>query len=319
MVLKLLVVMDPIDKISYKKDTTLSLLLEAKRRGYLIYYATPEKLYSEACLPFALAGRLDLFRDEKCWFSLKGLEKLPLSTIDLILIRQDPPFNSSYIFTTYLLEMAENCGAFVVNRPRALRDSNEKFFINSFPEYIPETLVTAERELLREFLEEHGDIILKPLDAMGGASIFRLTKGDYNREVILETMTSFGKKLIMAQRRLPEIVDGDKRILLIDGKPIDYVLARYPKEGETRANLACGGTPRGREISPRDRAVGEAVGKVLKERGILFAGLDMIGDYLTEINVTSPTCARELEREFSINISALLFDAIEKRLKGEIS
>lgn len=314
---KLAVVMDPIAHIHYKKDSTLALLWEARARGYDLFYMTPDNLYSVDGKAYASAAPLEVFRNEHDWYRLQPPRDIELSTMDVILMRQDPPFNMRYIFVTYLLALAEKDGVLIVNKPQALRDANEKFFINEFPEYAPTTLVSANPDKLRTFLAQHQDIILKPLDGMGGASIFRLTPQDPNVSVVIETMTHYGQRLVMAQRYLSEIRAGDKRILVIDGEPVDYVLARIAKEGETRANLASGGHGVGQAISAHDRKLAQAIGKTLKQRGILLAGLDIIGDYVTEINITSPTCIRELDEAFSLNISALLFDAIESNLRNK--
>lgn len=312
---KLAVVMDPIEKIHYKKDSTLALLWEAAARDYDLFYITPNNLYSVADKAYASAQGLQVFQDEHLWYELQAPQEIELSTMDVILMRQDPPFNMRYIFVTYLLELAEKSGVLVVNKPQALRDANEKFFINEFPEYAPTTLVSANADKIRDFLVQHQDIVIKPLDGMGGASVFRLNPQDPNVGVVIETMTQYGQRLVMAQAYLSEIRTGDKRILVIDGEPIDYVLARIAKEGETRANLASGGRGVPQPISAHNRKLAQAIGKTLKQRGILLAGLDVIGDYVTEINITSPTCIRELDSAFSLNISGVLFDAIELRLK----
>ncbi len=312
---KLAVVMDPIQGIHYAKDSTLAMLLEAQSRGYTLFYLTPQQLFMRQDQPWAMASSLEVFKDPSQWFSLKEEKEILLSEMDLILIRQDPPFNMNYVFATYVLEAAEKQGVCVVNRPQALRDANEKIFITQFPQYIPPTLVSSQYTVLKAFLEEHKDIILKPLDAMGGACIFRVKLKDMNLQVILETMTDHEQRMIMAQQYLPEIEQGDKRILVIDGEPIDFVLARMAKQGETRANLAAGGHGVGQAISDQNRRLAKAVGQELKARGILFAGLDVIGNHLTEINITSPTCIRELDEAFSLNISAQLFTAIEAVLE----
>lgn len=314
----LAVVMDPIEQIHYQKDSTLALLWESQKRNYELFYITPDNLYSLGGKAYANAQALKVFADEQKWYSVAESQDIALSTIDVILMRQDPPFNLNYIFNTYILELAEKHGALVVNKPQALRDANEKFFINEFPQYISPTLVSANADKLKDFLQQHQDIVIKPLDGMGGASIFRLTPKDPNVNVVIETMTEFGQRKVMAQRYLKAISEGDKRIIIIDGEPIDYVLARIAKEGESRANLARGGRGVGQPINEHDRKVAQAVGKVLKQRGILFAGLDMIGECVTEINITSPTCIRELDKTFSLNISSLLFDAIEKRIKEKV-
>lgn len=313
----LAVVMDPIEQIDYQKDGTLALLWEAQKRNYELFYITPDNLYSLEGKAYANGQALKVFADENKWYSVAESQDIDLSKFDVILMRQDPPFNMNYLVNTYILELAEKHGALIVNKPQALRDANEKFFINEFPQYAPPTLVSANAAKLKDFLQQHQDIVIKPLDGMGGASVFRLTLKDPNVNVVIETMTEFGQRKVMAQRYLSAIRDGDKRIIVIDGEPIDYVLARIAKEGETRANLARGGRGEGQPITEHDRKLARAVGKVLKQRGILFAGLDVIGECVTEINITSPTCIQELDKTFSLNISSLLFDAIEKRIKDK--
>lgn len=316
---RLAVVMDPIEYIHYKKDSTLALLWEAQKRNYDLFYITPDNLYSLEGLPYAQAHTLEVFANEHEWYRLSATaEDIKLAEMDVIFMRQDPPFSLQYIFNTYILELAEKHGTLVVNKPQALRDMNEKFFINEFPQYIPPTLVSASTTKLKDFLQHHQDIVIKPLDGMGGASVFRLTPEDPNINVVIETITELGKRKVMAQRYLKAIRDGDKRIIVIAGEPIDYVLARFAQEGETRANLARGGRGEGQPINEHDRKLAQAVGQILKQRGVLLAGLDMIGDYITEINITSPTCIRELDEAFSLNISGLLFDAIEKIMKDKL-
>lgn len=316
---KLAVVMDPIEHIHYKKDGTLTLLWEAQRRDYQLFYITPDNLYSLEGNAYARAYHLEVFENAQQWFKLSSTaENIKLSEMDVILMRQDPPFNINYIFNTYILELAEKQGALVVNKPQALRDISEKFFINEFPQYIAPTLISANAEQLKAFLQQHQDIVMKPLDDMGGASIFRLTQQDPNVNVIIEIMTEYGQRKVMAQRYLSAIDDGDKRIIIIDGEPVEYVYARFAQEGETRANLARGGQGVGQKISMHNQKLAQTVGKVLKQRGVLIAGLDVIGECLTEINITSPACIRELDKAFSLNISGLLFDAIEKRVKDKL-
>ncbi|HEY8553363.1 MAG TPA: glutathione synthase [Burkholderiales bacterium] len=309
------VVMDPIGSIKPYKDSTLAMLLEGQRRGWEIRYMEPQDLFLRGPEPFARTCGLRVYDDAARWFELEAETVTALGELDVILMRQDPPFTMEYVYNTYVLERAEAAGALVVNRPRSLRDANEKFSILWFPQCIPPTLVTRRIGLLREFLAEHEDIIVKPLDIMGGASVFRLRRDDPNIGVVFETMTANETRATMAQRYIPEIVEGDKRILLIDGEPVPYALARMPAPGETRANLAAGGTGVGMPLSPRDRWICEQVGPRLRELGLVFVGLDVIGDYLTEINVTSPTCIRELDRLYGLNIAGQLFDAIERRLR----
>jgi glutathione synthase len=258
--------------------------------------------------------RLSVRRDEAAWFTIDGEHEAPLDELDVVLMRKDPPFDQEYIYATYLLECAENHGVRVINKPRSLRDANEKLFTAWFPHCCAPTLVAREANRLREFLREQGEIVLKPLDGMGGASIFRVAENDPNLSVILETMTWHNRRYVMAQRYLPEIVDGDKRILMVNGEVVPYALARIPAPGESRGNLAAGGRAEGRPLTERDRWIAEQVGPELRRRGLAFVGLDVIGEYLTEVNVTSPTCVQELDRQFGLNISAQLMDYIEDRV-----
>lgn len=308
------VVMDPIESIKPVKDSTLAMLLEGQARGWDLHYIEPTDLHLRGPAAFARCRQLRVQDDLERWFEFGAEAVVALADLDVILMRQDPPFNMEYVYNTYLLEQAEAHGTLVVNRPRALRDANEKFSILWFPQCIAPTLISRDMDMLREFHAEQGDIIVKPLDVMGGASVFRLRANDPNVGVVLETMTSDGTRFTMAQRYIPEIADGDKRILLIDGEPIPYALARMPAPGETRANLAAGGTGVGVPLTDRDRWICQQVAPTLRERGLLFVGLDVIGDYLTEINVTSPTCIRELDKLYGLSISARLFDAIDARL-----
>ncbi len=319
MTVQLGVVMDPIATITIKKDTTFAMLLAAQARGWSLHYLEQGDLYlrdGQVC------GRTRLLRvrdDPSDWFDFQGEQELPLSRLDIILMRKDPPFDMEYLYTTYLLELVEQAGTLVVNRPHSLRDANEKLFTCLFPHCCPATLVSRDMGRIKGFLSEHGDIIVKPLDSMGGASVFRLRRADPNVNVIVETLTSHGHRLIMAQRYIAEVVAGDKRILLIDGEPIPYALARIPAAGETRANLAAGGHGVGVELSERDRWICAQVGPTLQRMGLLFVGLDVIGDYLTEINVTSPTCARELDAQFGLDIGSQLMQVLEQRLRVDRS
>ena len=314
MTVRLGVVMDPIVSINVKKDSTYAMLLEAQRRGWEIRYMEQADLYVRDGRAMAGMRRLKLLAGQEPWFEFTGNSNEPLDGLNAILMRKDPPFDLEYIYTTYILELAEARGTLVVNKPQSLRDANEKMFTLWFPQCAPPTLVTQNASLLRAFLQEHHDIILKPLDQMGGASIYRVRDADPNISVIIETLTHYGNTLAMAQRYIPQISAGDKRILLVDGQPVPYALARIPPLGETRGNLAAGGHGEGRPLSERDRWICAEVGPVLRAKGILFAGLDVIGDYLTEINVTSPTCIRELDGLYQLNISAQLLDAIAARL-----
>ncbi|MDH5444748.1 MAG: glutathione synthase [Gammaproteobacteria bacterium] len=313
---KLGVIMDPIGSINFKKDSTLAMLLEAQARGYTLYYMEQTDLQVDDNRPFASARQLQVKADPYNWFALETRQDLPLSELDVILMRKDPPFNMDYIFTTYLLELAEQQGVLVVNRAQSLRDANEKLYTLQFPQCTPATLISCDKARLREFVSQQNDVILKPLDGMGGASIFRVKQDDPNTNVIIETLTHQGQRLIMAQRFIPEISQGDKRILLIDGEPIAYALARIPAKGETRGNLAAGGKAEGVALTERDYWICEQIAPALRDKGLIFVGIDVIGDYLTEINVTSPTCIRELDSQFDLNISATLFDAIETRLNN---
>ncbi len=315
MAVNLGVVMDPIGSIAVKKDSTYAMLVEAQKRGWHIRYMEQHDLSLHGGNPRGRTHRLKLYDDPLRWFELDDPQTLDLAELDVILMRKDPPFNMDYVYTTYILEQAELRGVLVINRPASLRDANEKLFTAWFPECTPPTLVTSRYADLRAFLNEQQDIILKPLDGMGGASIFRLTQDDPNISVVMETLTHHEARMIMAQRYLPEIRHGDKRVLVIDGEPVDFALARIPAPGETRGNLAAGATSRGVPLSERDRWICRRVCDALVKRGIVFAGLDIIGDFLTEINVTSPTCIRELDALYSLNISGILMDAVEKKLE----
>ncbi|MEM7540381.1 MAG: glutathione synthase [Pseudomonadota bacterium] len=309
------VVMDPIAEINPKKDTTLALMLAAQRRGHQLHYLELDDLSLRDGIAFGNGQSVTVYDDLDHWFDFGSAKsERPLGEFDVILMRKDPPFDMEFVFTTYLLELAEQQGAKVVNRPRGIRDANEKLFTAWFPELCPPTLVTRRYEQLRAFLSEHNDIVVKPLDGMGGASVFRVRCEDDNVGVIFETLTALQTRYCMAQRYLPEIRDGDKRVLMIDGEPVEYVLARIPPAGELRGNLAAGGTGEPRPISAVDRAICEKVGPQLRQRGLTFVGLDVIGSSLTEINVTSPTCVREIEARFDIDIGERLFEAIERQL-----
>lgn len=311
---KLAVVMDPISKINFKKDTTLAFLLEAQLRGWELAYLEQGDLFVQDGVAYGIAKKLNVFNDTQGWFKFTQTSTVPLETFDIILMRLDPPFNIEYIYTTYILEFAQQQGVLVVNRPQSLRDANEKLFAQQFPQCMAPTLVSNNAVLLRNFIFDQGDVVLKPLHAMGGGSIFRLKSDDCNVNVVIEVLTAEGQQHIMAQRFLPEIAAGDKRIFLIDGKPIPYAVARIPQEGEIRGNLAAGGDAKGVELSERDFWLCEQIGSTLKEKGLIFVGLDVIGDYITEINVTSPTCVRELESFYSVNLCKQLFDELEAKL-----
>ncbi|RJG12459.1 glutathione synthase [Pseudomonas cavernicola] len=314
MSVRLGIVMDPIARISFKKDSSLAMLLAAQARGWSLFYMEQHDLYQIGGEARARMRPLKVFEDPQHWFELDAESDLSLSELDVILMRKDPPFDMEFVYSTYLLEQAERAGVLVVNRPQSLRDCNEKLFATQFPHCTPPTLVSCRADILREFAKEQRDIILKPLEGMGGSSIFRHREGDPNLSVILETLTAHGTQQIMAQGYLPAIKDGDKRILMIDGEPIPYCLARIPAAGETRGNLAAGGRGEARPLTERDRWIAAQVGPTLREKGLLFVGLDVIGEHLTEINVTSPTCIREIDNAFGTKIGEQLMDAIAKQL-----
>lgn len=311
---KLAVVMDPITTIKVYKDTTLAILLAAKKRGWQLHYLESNNLFLAGEVAMGRVRRLDVFDDAECWHQLSDCELMPLSELDVILMRKDPPFDNHYIHCTYILEAAQRQGCLVVNDPQSLRDCNEKIFTTQFPQCFPPLLVSSDNKNLREFYLEHQDVIFKPLDGMGGAGIFRCRPGEPNLGVILETLTQHGQQFIMGQRYIPEIAQGDKRILVVDGKAIPYALARIPLDGETRGNLAAGGSGHPQPLSERDQWIVDQVAPTLLAKNLLFVGLDVIGDYLTEINVTSPTCAREIDRAYGTDIGGQLLLAIEERL-----
>lgn len=312
--LRIGVVMDPIASIKPGKDSSLAMLLEAERRGAEIQYMLQSDLRLLAGVPLARSRSLKVRDNETDWFDLGESRDIDLRDLDVILMRKDPPFDMEYIYTSYILERAENAGTVIVNRPQSLRDMNEKAYTVWFPQCAPLTLVTRSMSDMKAFLAEHQRIVVKPLDGMGGKSIFVVIAGDNNANVIFETLTDDGQRFAMAQVYIAEISDGDKRILLVDGEPIPYALARIPTADDNRGNLVMGAVGEARELTARDRWICGEVGPTLRERGVIFAGIDVIGDYLTEINVTSPTGIRELDRAFEINIAGDLFDAIERRL-----
>ena len=309
------IIMDPVAQISFKKDSSLAMLLAAQARDWTLFYMEQRDLYQLAGEARARMRPLKVFNNPEKWYETEDEIDTPLAELDVILMRKDPPFNSEYVYATYLLELAEQAGTLVVNRPQSLRDCNEKFFATQFPQCTPATLVSRRSDILREFAREQRDIILKPLDEMGGASIFRHREGDPNLSVILEVLTEHGSRQIMAQRYIPAIKEGDKRILMIDGEPVPYCLARIPAAGETRGNLAAGGRGVAQPLCDRDREIASIVGPELRKRGLLFVGLDVIGDYLTEINITSPTCIREIDNAFDTRIGEHLMDAIATKLQ----
>jgi glutathione synthase len=313
MPLDIVVVMDPIGSIKIAKDSTFAMLLEAQRRGHRIFYVLPGGLSVRDGAARARVSPLRVRDDADGWFEMEPASQIELGRGHVVLMRKDPPVDSEYIHDTQILGLAQRAGALVVNDPQGLRDYNEKLAALLFPQCCPPTRVSRHAAELKAFVAEHGQAVLKPLDGMGGRSIFRAGHGDANLNVILETLTDGGRHLAMAQRYLPEITDGDKRILLVDGEPVDYCLARIPQGDEFRGNLAAGGRGEGRPLSERDRWIAAQVGPEMKRRGMVFVGLDVIGDYLTEVNVTSPTCIRELDAQFGLNIAGTLFDAIEAR------
>lgn len=315
MPLDIVVVMDPIGSIKIAKDSTFAMLLEAQRRGHRLSYVMPGGLSVRDGRAMARIASLQVVDDPSGWFELGEASQVELGTGHVVLMRKDPPVDADYLHDTQILGLAQNAGALIVNDPRGLRDMNEKLAALEFPQCCPPTLVSRHAAAIKAFVADHGDAVLKPLDGMGGRSIFRARHGDPNTNVILETLTESGRHLAMAQRYIPEITEGDKRILLVDGVPVDYCLARIPQGDEFRGNLAAGGRGEGRPLTERDRWIAAQVGPEMKARGMLFVGLDVIGDYLTEVNVTSPTCIRELDTQFGLNIAGLLFDAIEAKAR----
>jgi glutathione synthase len=311
---KLGMVMDPITAINTKKDTSFALLLEAQRRGYELYYIQQKDLSIDNGEPLATSQTILVKDNPKDYYTVLSEQQINLGDLDVILMRKDPPFDSEFLYATQILELAERKGALVVNKPQALRDFNEKLFTALYPEFIPDTLVTSQKADFRAFHQKHKDIICKPLDGMGGTNIFRVTEDGTNLGVISEVLTANGTCHAMVQRYMPEIKQGDKRILLIDGEVIPYCLARLPAANETRGNLAAGGSGQAQEVNEQDMAVAQAIANDMPARGIVIVGLDMIGNKVTEINITSPTCIREIEAAYPINICAKIFDAIEKRL-----
>jgi len=314
MTIKLGVVMDPIEQIKPYKDSSFAMLLAAQKRGWELHYMLPTDLYFTDATPQARMCPVSVTDNTTDWLTLGEAIEQPLTSLDVILMRVDPPFTMDYIYATYMLEFADAAGTLVVNRPSALRDVNEKMYTGWFSDCCPPTLISADGERHKAFLQTHGDIIVKPLDGMGGASIFRLREDDPNINVVLESMTQFNRVQVMSQRYIEEISEGDKRILLVNGEPVPYALARIPAKGETRGNLAAGGRGVPVPLSERDREICARVAPTLVNKGMLFVGLDVIGDYLTEINVTSPTCIRELDAGCGLDIAGDLMDAIAAAL-----
>ncbi|WP_278404908.1 glutathione synthase [Pseudoalteromonas ruthenica] len=314
MAIKLGIISDPISGFNIKKDTGFAMMLEAEKRGYELYYMEMDDLFLRQGEAFAHAARAHVFDNAEKWYDLATQQDIALGDLDIILMRKDPPFDTEYIYATYILERAELAGALVVNKPQSLRDANEKLYTAWFSEFTPDTLVTRSAKQIRAFLAEHGDIIMKPLDGMGGASIFRVKEDDANIGVIIETLTEHGKRYAMIQNYIPAIKDGDKRVLVVDGEVVPYCLARIPQKGETRGNLAAGGRGEVRPLTDDERRIAETLAPTLKAKGLLFVGLDIIGDKLTEVNVTAPTCVKEIEAESNFSVTALFFDALERNL-----
>jgi glutathione synthase len=312
--LKIGIVMDPISSIVPKKDSSLAMLLEAARRDAEIHYFEQHDLRMLSGKALGRSRRLFVRDRHDDWFDLAAPEEVDLGELDVILMRKDPPFDMEYVYTTYILDRAKLAGTLIVNDPQALRDMNEKAYTAWFPDCTPLTLITRSMAEMKAFLTEHGRVVVKPLDGMGGRSIFVVQKGDNNANVIFETLTDYGQRFAMAQVYIPEIKHGDKRILLIDGIAVPHALARIPSGDDNRGNIVAGAIAKGQDLSDRDRMICDQVGAVLRDAGVLFAGIDVIGDYLTEVNVTSPTGIRELDRQFDINIAGLMFDAIEDKL-----
>ena len=310
--MKLGIVMDPIETINFKKDSTLAMMIEAQNKNHELFYMTPDSLYINSGISYAASSKVEVKNDPLGWFELEEEKLIKLSQLDAILMRQDPPFNSNYIYNTYVLEMASREGVSIFNNPRSLRDCNEKVFATEFPQCCTKHLVTSHKKLLTDFVEEHNDTVIKPLDGMGGASIFRLKKNDPNLNVILETITLHFTQKVMIQEYIPEIAEGDKRVLIINGEPMSAAIARIPAEGELRGNLAAGASAVAKSLSDRDMWICKEVGPSLVEKGLLLVGLDIIGDYLTEINVTSPTCFKEYKELCDIDVANTFIEAVEE-------
>jgi len=312
--LKLGIVMDSIDNINIHKDTSFAMMLEAQARHWEIHYIELGDLFLRQGAAYANTKIITVQRDEKTYYQVLSQQTIALETLDSIIMRKDPPVDQEYIYATHILELAEAKGVYVANKPQSLRDANEKLFTSWFPQCCADTLVTRNAKQLRDFIDGHQSVILKPLDGMGGASIFHLRAEDPNISVVIETLTEYGSRYVMGQKYLPEIKAGDKRILLVNGEAIPYALARIPAQGETRGNLAAGGFAKGQPLSDQDKWIAEQVGPTLKAKGLVFVGIDVIGNCLTEINVTSPTCVQELDRQFGLNISGQLLDHIETQV-----
>ena len=310
--MKLGVVMDPIETINFKKDSTLAMMIEAQRKGHEIIYITPDSLFINSGISYASSNKMEVRNDPSDWFTKEEEKIIELSELDSILMRQDPPFNSGYIYNTYVLEMAARQGVNIFNNPRSLRDCNEKVYATEFPQCCTKHLVTSRKDFLTDFVLENKDTVIKPLDGMGGASIFRVKANDPNLNVILETITDLFTEKVMIQEFIPEITEGDKRILIVNGKPMSASIARVPAEGELRGNLAAGASAVAKSLSDRDLWICEEVGPSLVEKGLLLVGLDIIGDYLTEINVTSPTCFKEYKELCDIDVAKIFIESVEE-------
>lgn len=315
MAIKFGVVMDPIERINIKKDSSFAMLLAAQAKGWELYYMELPDLYLSQGQAYASMRPLSVERNAEKWFEFGDQVDQSLSELDVIIMRKDPPVDAEFIYATHILERAEQQGSLVVNRAQSLRDCNEKLYATAFPQCCPPVLVSRDSQRLKEFLAEHKNVIFKPLDGMGGASIFHVKEGDANVGVILETLTQHDQRQTMAQKYIPEIKQGDKRILIIDGQPVDYALARIPGNGEHRGNLAAGGRGEARPLTDHDRWIVDQIKDDLKARGLLFVGIDVIGEYLTEINVTSPTCIQEIDKAYDLDIAGDLMTAIESKLK----
>ncbi|KQK46415.1 glutathione synthetase [Acinetobacter baumannii] len=309
--MRVLVVMDPIETVNLKKDSTMAMLWAASRRGHELGYALQQDLYIDQGKAYGLISPLKVFEDYNHYYELGEKKKESIAAYDVVLMRKDPPFDMNFVYTTYVLEQAEREGSWIINKPQSLRDCNEKLFATQFPELQVPTLVTSQQSLIREFITEHGDVIVKPLDGMGGMGIFRLYQDGVNIGSTLEMLTELGTRPIMAQRYIPEIVEGDKRYFNGKWRAIPYCLARIPQNGEVRGNLAAGGLGQARPLTENDKLIAAKVGPFLREKGLVFVGLDVIGNYVTEINVTSPTCIREIDAQFGTSIADDLFDVLE--------
>mgnify|MGYP000456261954 FL=1 len=314
MTIKLGIIMDPIGNININKDSSFAMMLAAQKKGWELIYMELPDLYLDQGAAKARARNVTVERNPSKWFELSAPRDIALSDLNAIIMRKDPPVDAEFIYATHILERAEEQGTLIVNQARSLRDCNEKLYATAFPQCCPPVLVARDQSRLKQFLTDHQDVIYKPLDGMGGASIFRVKKGDDNLGVILETLTSHGQNQIMAQQYLPEIKNGDKRILIIDGDPVPYALARIPTKGEHRGNLAAGGRGVAQALSERDYWIVDQIKDDLQKRGLLFVGIDVIGDYLTEINVTSPTCIQELDNAYNLDIAGKLMSAIEQKI-----